>query len=182
MNNSLMSLRAQASLLCAVMLFSTSNVFAHATIGVFDFNRAMFSTAAWEQEMKDLEAVFSEDTTAAETLREELLSIQENLTVNGPTLSANEIQRIQDDGQFKQLKYQQISERVQSSLQANQNQFLERYRGLLGEALNDVYEAGEYDLILRAESIVVSGFTFDITSEITAKLNDLISNLSQSSQ
>lgn len=166
----------------ALLFLSSSNGFAHANIGVFDMNRALFSTEAWEQQLESLQSAFTEDTSVAEGLRQELLEIQENLQINAPTLTTTEIQRIQEDAQFKQLKYQQISERVQSSMQANQNQFLERYRPLLGEALNEVYEAGEYDIILRAESIVISGFTYDITSEVTAKLNDLISALNASGQ
>jgi hypothetical protein len=38
--------------------------------------------------------------------------------VNMPTLTSTEMQRIQEEAQFKQLKFQQIGERVQSTLRA----------------------------------------------------------------
>jgi outer membrane protein len=160
-----------------VLLFSGS-VFAHATIGVLNFNEALFNTEAWMQQAQQLESALSEDQSAADSLRQELLKLQDTLQVNSPTLTSTEMQRIQEEAQFKQLKFQQIGERVQSTLQSSQNQFLERYRGLLGEALNEVYAEGGYDFILRSDSIAASGFTYNVTSEVTAKLNELIADLS----
>ncbi len=164
-----------------VALYS-SGVFAHATIGVLDINQALFNTDAWKQQVQELESTFSEDQSTADSLRQELQELQENLRINAPTFTLNEIQRIQEEAQFKQLQFQQIGERVQSTLKTSQNQFLERYRNLLGEALNEIYAEGGYDFILRSESVVVSGFTYDITSEVTAKLNELITGLNDISQ
>lgn len=164
-----------------VLLFSGS-VFAHATIGVLNINEALFNTEAWKQQVEQLESVLSEDQTAADSLRQELLDLQENLQVNTPTLTSTEIQRIREEAQFKQLKFQQIGERVQGTLQSSQNQFLERYRNLLGEALNEIYTEGGYDFILRSDSIAASGFTYNVTSEVTAKLNELIADLSAAAQ
>ena len=87
------------------------------------------------------------------------------------------MQRIQEETQF-----QRISGRLQSTLQSSENQFLERYRSLLGEALNEIYTEGDCDLILRSVSIAASGFTYNVTSEGTAKLNELITDLSAAEQ
>jgi len=163
------------------LLFSGS-VFAHATIGVLNFNEALFNTEAWKQQVQLLESALSEDQSAANSLRQELLELQENLQANSPTLTSTEMLRIQEEAQFKQLKFQQIGERVQSTLQNSQNQFLERYRRLLGEALNEVYTQGGYDFILRSDSIAASGFTYNVTSEVTAKLNELIADLNAAAQ
>jgi outer membrane protein len=164
------------------VLFFAGSVFAHATIGVLNFNEALFNTEAWKQQIEQLESSLSEDQSAADALRRELLELQENLQVNMPTLTNTEMQRIQEEAQFKQLKFQQIGERVQSTLQSSQNQFLERYRNLLGEALNEIYTEGGYDFILRSDSIAASGFTYNVTSEVTAKLNELIADLNAAAQ
>ncbi|MFT7472439.1 MAG: outer membrane protein [Kiritimatiellia bacterium] len=164
-----------------VLLFC-GNVFAHATIGVLNFNEALFNTEAWKQQVEQLELTLSDDQSAADSLRQELLDLQETLQVNMPTLTRTEMQRIQEEAQFRQLKFQQIGERVQSTLQSSQNQFLERYRSLLGEALDEIYTEGGYDFILRSDSIAASGFTYNVTSEVTAKLNELIADLSAAAQ
>ena len=67
-------------------------------------------------------------------------------------------------------------------LQSSQNQFLERYRSLLSEALREIYTEGDRELILRSVSIAASGFTYNVTSEGTAKLNELITDLSAAEQ
>ena len=126
--------------------------------------------------------MLGDDQSAADSLRQEVLDLQEKLQVNMPTLTSTEMQRIQEEAQFKQLKFQQIGERIKSTLQSSQNKFLERYRSLLGEALNEVYTEGGYDFILRSDSIATSDFTYNVTSEVTAKLNELIADLSAAAQ
>ncbi|MDA0280913.1 MAG: hypothetical protein O3C29_10865 [Proteobacteria bacterium] len=65
-----------------------------------------------------MESVLGDDQSAADSLRQEVLDLQEKLQVNMPTLTSTEMQRIQEEAQFKQLKFQQIGERVQSKLRA----------------------------------------------------------------
>ena len=67
-------------------------------------------------------------------------------------------------------------------LQSSQNQFLERYRSLLSEALSEIYTEGDCELILQSVSIAASGFTYNITFEVMAKLNELITDLSAAEQ
>ncbi len=152
----------------------TGYSFAHATIGIFDLNRALFETEAWQSELQQLEEQFVAEQATVAQLREELEALFTTIETDGPTLTETEINRLREESQFKQLRIQQIGERVQASLQASQNNFIERYRQLLGEALNEVYEQGDYDFILRSESVVVSGFAFDVTANVTATLNELI--------
>lgn len=166
-------------LVCLIALVASNTVFAHATIGVFNLERALFETDAWKQELAGLEGVFQEEQETASSLRNEIAELQTNLEINAPTLTAIELQRIVEEGQFKRLQLQQIGERVQTALRSSQASFLDRYRQLLGDAVNEVYEEGGYDLILRSESVVISGFTYDITSEVLAKLNQFIIDLNR---
>lgn len=150
---------------------------AHAAIGVFDLNRAVFNTEAWQQELRSLEDTFSEDQETADNLRAELAGLMENIEINAPTLSIAEMQRMQEERQAKELQLRSIGERVQIAIRNSQNSFVERYRALLGDAINEIYEDGGYDFILRSESVVISGFSYDITSEVTARLNEMIADL-----
>ena len=172
-------MKSLKALLGLIALLSSNAVLAHATIGVLDMERALFETEAWQQEMAELNQDLQEDQESATTLQRELAALQENLQINAPTLSITELQRLQEEGQFKRIKLQQIGERVQSVIRESQASFLERYRQLLGDAVNEVYADGSYDFILRSESIVVSGFSLDVTSEVTAKLNDFITELNR---
>lgn len=176
------AMKKVAWLMASLVIMFSSLVYAHANIGVFDLNRALFETVAWQERLRALETELQEDTDAASTLTQELQELQQQIATNAPVLSASELRRLQEEGQVKQLRLQQIGERVQSVLRDSQNDFIDQYRDLVGTAITEVYEEGEYDLILKADSIVVSGFTFDVTSEVTAKLNNLITDLNQSGQ
>ncbi|MCG8415030.1 MAG: OmpH family outer membrane protein [Pseudomonadales bacterium] len=170
--------RATALIAALFFLVATQQAAAHATIGIFDLNRAVFATDAWQIEMRTLEETFQEDQETADSLREELAELMADLETNAPVLSIAEMQRLQEEGQVKQMQLQRIGERVQAALRDSQNAFIERYRTLLGDAINEVYESGGYDLILRSESVVVSGFSYDITPEVTATLNTMIASAS----
>lgn len=165
-----------------IVLFciSVSNLaLAHATIGIFDLNRALFETEAWKNQLETLEREFSEEQAAVNTLRQELAELFENVETNSATMTETELQRFREESQFKQLRIQQIGERVQTSLRETQNNFLEQYRNLLGEALNEIYEAESFDFILKADSVVAAGFTYDVTPKVTARLNELIASNSR---
>lgn len=163
--------------LTALLCFSLSNlVLAHSTIGIFDLDRALFETDAWKSQLETLEREFSEEQALVDGLRAELTALFENIETNAATLTETEMQRLREEGQFKQLRIQQIGERVQAALRSTQNNFLEQYRSLLGEALNEVYETGSFDFILKADSVVAAGFTLDVTPRVTARLNELIAS------
>ena len=162
------------------LCLSLSNlVLAHSTIGIFDLNRALFETDAWKSQLDSLEEAFTEEQATVDGLRVELAQLFENIETNAATLTETEMQRLREEGQFKQLRIQQIGERVQAQLRSTQNNFLEQYRTLLGEALNEVYESGSFDFILKADSVVAAGFTFDVTPRVTARLNELIASRAQ---
>ncbi|MEQ8952671.1 MAG: OmpH family outer membrane protein, partial [Gammaproteobacteria bacterium] len=154
--------------LAALCVLTSSLAWAHANIGVFDLNQALFDTDAWQQRMEELDVELRDDQETAASLNRELRELQERINTNRATLTSAELRRLQEEGQVKQLRLQQIGERVQNILRANQNEFLQQYQDLVGSAIDQVYEEGAYDLILSAESIVKSGFTFDVTAKVTA--------------
>ncbi len=165
----------QRSMLLLLGLFVSNLAIGHANIGVFDVNRALFETEAWQAKLQELEQEFSEEQTTLVELNQELEELFLNIDTNAPTLTETALQRLREEGQFKQLRIQQIGERVESSLREAQSTFVERYRQTLSNAINEVFEEGGYDLILRSESVIVSGFTYDVTSEVIVKLNEFIS-------
>lgn len=169
-------LRYSITLLC---LSFSSVVMAHATIGIFDVNRALFETEAWKQQLETFEQRFVEEQATVDSLRAELAELFDNVETNSATMTETELQRLREESQFKQLRIQQISERVQASLRTSQNNFLEQYRSLLGEALNEIYETGSFDFILKSDSVVAAGFSLDVTPRVTARLNELIASVNQ---
>jgi Skp family chaperone for outer membrane proteins len=144
---------------------------------VLNFNEALFNTEAWKRQVEQLDPALNDDESAVDPLRQKLVNLQESLQVNIATLTTTQMQRIQEETQF-----QQIGGRVQSTRQSSHNQFLESYRSLLGEALNEIYTEGDCDLILRSDNIAASGFSCNVTFEVTAKLNELLTDLSAAEQ
>ena len=83
-----------------LLSFGVSNLaLAHATIGIFDVNRAVFETEAWKAQLESLEQEFSEEQATVAELRSELTDLFENLETNSATLTQTEIRRIQEEGE-----------------------------------------------------------------------------------
>ena len=76
------------------------------------------------------------------------------------------------NAQDLQVQLQLIQERVQTGLQAKNQQFLESMQGDLAEAVTDVVAEGGYDLILNSDSAPYFAPVLDITAKVTAKLNE----------
>lgn len=82
------TLKPLALFLC--MVFS-SNLFAHATIGVFDVNRAILQTDAWSTELETLENQYAEEQETVSQLREELEELFATIESNAATLTETEL-------------------------------------------------------------------------------------------
>lgn len=157
-----------------LLLITPVAAYSDIKIGIFDLERALFETEAWKLIQSEIQAEIESDRTASETLVDELQGLQSQLERDGPTLSTNEIQRLQEEGRVKQLRLQQIGARIQGIVQTRQQTFLEMYRQSLSEAIDEVFTEGEYDIILNSDSAIMYGFNFDITGSVTAKLNESI--------
>jgi outer membrane protein len=77
------------------------------------------------------------------------------------------------DAEEKQAQMQVIAERLQNAWQQRQQAFVERMRQSLGQAIEAVVEEGDYDIVLNAESVAYFDNAYNITTLVTAKLNEM---------
>ena len=161
---------------CALLLLVSNTVFAQAsmTIGVVDLPQALFNTDSWARAQEEMAAEFKSDQEAADTINNELQDMQDKANRDASTMSAAEIQKLQNEAQVKQLQLQQIRERVQNAAQTRQNEFIETNRVPLGEALQKVIAAGGYDIILNATSVPHYDDVYNVTAKVTAILNEML--------
>ena len=161
---------------CGLLLLVSNTVFAQAsvTIGVVDLPQALFNTDAWARVQEEMAAEFKSDQEAADALNNELKEMQDKANRDASTMSAAEIQRLQNDAQVKQLQLQQIGERVQNAAQSRQNEFIETNREQLSDSLQKVIASGGYDIILNATSVPHYDDVYNVTAKVTAILNETL--------
>ncbi len=159
-------------IVCISLVLVSQGAAAQGTkIGVLNALQALFNSDAARIVQEELEQEFSSDEARATDLTEQLNALREEFQQNEAVMSEQEISRMNSDAQDLQVQLQLISERVQTALQAKNQQFLESMQAELAAAVTDVVAEGGYDLILNVDSAPYFAPVLDITAKVTAKLN-----------
>ncbi len=141
-------------------------------IGILNALQALFNSDAARIVQEELEQEFSSDEARAAELTDQLNTLREEFQQNEAVMNEQEISRMNADAQDLQVQLQLISERVQTALQAKNQEFLESMQTELAAAVTDVVAAGGFDLILNSDSAPYFAPVLDITARVTAKLNE----------
>ncbi|KKO11909.1 hypothetical protein LCGC14_0014130 [marine sediment metagenome] len=161
-------------LIMATMLLTSSVAFAQApTIGIIDLEQALFGSEAAQELEANTRSEFGADEQRLERLNTELREIIERAQRDESILSEAEMRDMNSDAEEKQAQMQVIAERLQGAWQQRQQAFVERMRQSLGQAIEAVVEEGGYDVVLNAESVAYFDNAYNITTLVTAKLNEM---------
>lgn len=161
-------------LILTTMLLTSSVAFAQApTIGIIDLEQALFGTEAARTLEANTRAEFAADEQRLERLNTELRAIIERAQRDESILSEADMREMNSDAEEKQAQMQVIAERLQGAWQQRQQAFVERMRQNLGRAIEAVVEEGGYDVVLNAESVAYFDNAYNITTLVTAKINEM---------
>ncbi len=164
----------QYLIVCAALgLFSQTALAQDAKIGILNPLRALFASDSAQVIQQELEAELAPDQERATELSEQLNALAEEFQQNEAVMTEDEVRRMNTNAQDLQVQLQLIQERVQTTLNERNQQFLESMQQQLASAVEEVVAEGGYDLILNAESAPYFAPVLDITARVTAKLNEL---------
>lgn len=141
-------------------------------IGVLNPLQALFNSDAARVVQEELEQEFAEDEARATELADQLRGLQEEFEQNEAVMNQEQIRRMNTNAQDLQVQLQLIQERVQTSLQERNQQFLQSMQEELAAAVTDVVAEGGYDLVVNADSAPYFAPVLSITAQVTAKLNE----------
>jgi len=159
--------------------FSVSgNVFAQADsaggpkIAILDMAAALYNSelAAAVQDQLSLET--EDDSVRIRELAQEGSALQQRLSVDAEVLSDAEQREIIEELEEIGVQYQYLEQRVESIVQQRREIFEQTYSSDLIQAISDVVEEEDYDVVLRAEVALFFKGALDITAKVTAKLNE----------
>lgn len=160
--------------IAALLMFSQS-LFAQdgPVIGVVNLEQALFNTEVARELEANIREEFSEDEARLEQLNTELQEIIQRAQRDESILSEAEMRRLNADAQDKQVQLRVVAERLQGAWEERQQEFVDGMRQNLGQAIEEVVQEGGYDLVLNAEQVAYFNNTYNITAQVTAKLNEL---------
>jgi len=141
-------------------------------IGILNLEQALFNSDAARVVQEELAAEFTTDEARATELSGDLEALQQKFQQDQAIMSEDDIRRLNSDAQDIQVQLQLINERVQQAVQEKNQEFVNSMRDELSNAVNDVVAEGGFDLVLNAGSVAYMDPVLDITSRVTAKLNE----------
>ena len=161
-------------LVCAGFLLASGVAMAQQpVVGVVNLEQALFNSQAAQELQAVIQEEFKDDQDRAELLNTELTALVEKAQRDESIMSDAEKRKVSSDAQERQVQLQMISERVQAALQERNQAFIDSMRENLSTAIQSVVEEGGYTIVLNADSVAFFDNAFDITGNVTAKLNEL---------
>lgn len=158
----------------ALLLFcGTLNAQESPVIGVVNLEQALFNTEAAQELEANTRDELSRDEQRLEQLNTELQEIVQRAQRDESILSDQELRDLNADAQDKQVQLRQVAERLQVAWEERQQEFVNRMRPDLGRAIEEIVQEGGYDLVLNASQVAYFNNAYDITAQVTAKLNEL---------
>lgn len=140
-------------------------------VAVLDMARALFESEI----AKEVDTQFSQQTATDQQkvrdLATQAQSLQQQLQQDGEAMSDDQKQKLASDIESIGVQYQYLVQKLQQQQQQLQQQFQQAYAPNLIQAIQAVVEEDGYDLVLRAEAALHFRTAYDITSKVTARLN-----------
>ncbi len=140
-------------------------------IAVLDMGAALFNSDLAKKVEEEMKTETAEDEQKIRALAEEATALQEKMQKDAAVMSEDEQRKANEKLQEIGVQYKFLVEKVQGLYEQRRQQFQETYSPNLIEAIKAIVEDEEYDLIYRAEGVLYFKPAYDITAQVTEKLN-----------
>ena len=168
-----MSIMKKALLTVVFALFAQSALAQTPTIGIINLEQALFNTEAARELEANVRQELGDDEARLERLNNELRELIERAQRDESILSESDMRRLNADAQEKQVQLQMVAERLQEAWEERQQVFVNSMRQYLGQAIEYVVDNGGYDLVFNAEQVAYFDNSYNITGQVTARINEL---------
>ncbi len=162
---------ALVATLFASLLFSHT-ASAEARIATLDARSALLASVSAKEFQSELEKEFSGDQATIQSLGKELQGLQEKAERDGAVMSESEKLKLQQQMVEKQDEAKFQLAKLGKASNARQQEWLRSMQPKLNEAISKVVESDQIDILLQNQALAFAKPTFDITSKVTAALDE----------
>lgn len=161
----------------SVTVFSADNVTVNAgtKIVVLDIQRAIMMTEMAREKMKGLEnqKEYSEMHKKAESLRQQLMSKQEELQKEGPAWSADKRNNYLKDMDFMRKDFELAAQKLQAEQQELMRELIKVAEPKIKQALDQIIKEQGISMVLEKNATIYAERSTDITELLVQKLNNV---------
>ncbi len=140
-------------------------------VAVLDMGAALFNSDRAKAVDVEMQKQTADDQAKIRALADDGKKLQEKFKKDEAVMSDEEKRKIQEKLQDIGVQYQYIVEKLQKMSQERRQQFQETYAPNLIQAITEVVQEGQYDMVFRTEAVPYYSTGYDITARVTEKLN-----------
>ncbi|MDT8398093.1 MAG: OmpH family outer membrane protein [Pseudomonadales bacterium] len=140
-------------------------------IAVLDMRAALFNTEKAKAADAEMKVETAADEAKVRNLATEAQTLQQRLQKDAAVLSPAEQKKLNDQIEEIGVQYQYLVQKLQELVQQRQQEFQQALAPNLFQAIQEVVDAENYDIVLRAEAAVHFRSSYDITARVTEILN-----------
>lgn len=154
----------------SVLLFAVPAM-AETRIGVVDLRQALFSSNDAKTFSDQLKQDFAGTEEEVRKAQQEARSLQERLQQDGAMMNESERDRLKEEFQEKAQEFSEKKQQLDQTLNSRKQAFLEEARPEVDEAVKELMEEHDLDIILPSETVVYVKPELNLTDELLEKLN-----------
>lgn len=140
-------------------------------IVVLKAEQAMFATAKAIALGQQLSEQLKPQTTRFDAMGVELQTLRQRLEADKDLMSSAEVQKLQDEIEALNQKYQQLNQYLSGVKAKTEQDFLASMRPALDRVLRQLIEENNISLIINGQSVIYNAAGIDITPKVVELLN-----------
>lgn len=152
--------------MATVVLFYAAFVQAEVTMVVFNYQAALFNSAAAQQATNELREQAAPAQQQLQDIQQGIQTRQSRLQTDADILTEAELQQFQEELQVLVAQQNELNQRLQAFQQQARNAFEQRYRPVILEIVEGIVEEQDIDVVLEASAVAYNRSLTDITETV----------------
>ena len=162
--------------LSSLFLLIPSVISSELRVAVIDLEAAIEASKAAQAVEKQMDIEFEKEKRDLINLRMEIDDLEAMQTKESQTISEGKAEELKLKMKEKQTEYQLLFDLVSKQTEKRYGELVSGIDPLIQQAIKEVLESGEYDLIHSSNDILHFDPKLDISQKLTEKLNQLTAN------
>jgi outer membrane protein len=160
------------AVLLSALLAAPVSAVAETKIGVVNLRQALFSSNEARSFTEKLQSDFADDEESVREAQEEARKVKERIEKDAAMM--NEEERKQLAGEFQEAlkEFNYRKEKLDSAVAKRKQEFLDKARPEVDQAVKELLDEEGLDLVLPAEAVVYVKPSMDLTNKLLQKLNE----------
>ena len=161
------------ALITAMLVAMSMPAFAELKVAVADLPRALLNSDVGQAGVTEIQDEFESDQETLKEAQKDLTALYEKLKKDTEFMSDQEFDDLLGQIQAKNSELISRGQSLQRALEERRQQLIQRLNPIAREAIDQLVLDEDYDIIFPSAIVHFSGELYDVTLDITEKINEI---------